>query len=506
MTTSSPDSTGSRVAELKTRLAEIDDLRSAAQLLDWDQATYMPPGGADARGRQLATLQRLAHERLVDPALGELLDELAAPLPPDDDLAALVVVAQRDHARAVRVPTEFAARFSRHTSAAYQAWIRAREADDFAVARPYLETTVALSRELAAFQPGCAHPADALIDASDEGLDVATVRALFAALRPRLVALAEAVAARPALDDACLGQAFPEDAQLAFGLEVARRLGYDLARGRQDKTHHPFMTRFSVGDVRITTRVRPDDLGEALFSTIHETGHALYEQGVDPAYEATPLASGASNGVHESQSRLWENLVARGRPFWEHFYPALQAAFPTQLGAVPREAFYRAINRVERGLVRTDADEVTYDLHVMIRFDLELALLEGALTVADLPDAWRERYRRDLGRAPETDRDGVLQDVHWYAGPVGGSFQGYTVGNVLAAQLYAAARRAHPALEDGLARGDFATLRAWLRANVHRHGRKYLPSELIARATGAPLSVEPYVTYLERKYGELYGL
>jgi carboxypeptidase Taq len=506
MTTVTPAPTDPRLAELKTRLAEIDDLRSAVQVLDWDQATYMPSGGADARGRQLATLQRLAHERLIDPALGRLLDGLAAPLPPDGDDAALVVVARRDHARATRVPTEFAARFSRHTSASYQAWIRAREADDFAIARPYLETTVALSRELAAFHPGHAHPADALIDASDEGLDVATVRALFAALRPRLVALAEAIAARPALDDACLRQAYPEDAQLAFGLEVARRLGYDLARGRQDKTHHPFMTRFSAGDVRITTRVRPDDLGEALFSTIHETGHALYEQGIDAAYEATPLATGASSGVHESQSRLWENLVARGRPFWRHFYPRLQAAFPAQLGGVPLEAFYRAINRVQRGPVRTDADEVTYDLHVMIRFDLELALLEGALTVADLPDAWRERYRRDLGCAPERDRDGVLQDVHWYAGPVGGAFQGYTVGNVLASQLYAAARRAHPALEDDLARGGFDALRAWLRANVHRHGRKYLPDELIERATGAPLGVEPYIAYLERKFGELYGL
>jgi carboxypeptidase Taq len=258
--------------------------------------------------------------------------------------------------------------------------------------------------------------------------------------------------------------------------------------------------------VRITTRVQEHDLGDALFSTLHEAGHALYEQGVSPALEGTPLGSGASAGIHESQSRLWENVIGRSRPFWEHAYPQLQRAFPAQLGAVPMEAFYRAINKVQRSLIRTDADEVTYNLHVMMRFDLELDLLEGRLAVKDLPEAWRARMQADLGVAPSDDRDGCLQDVHWYSGGIGGGFQGYTIGNILAAQFHAAAIEAHPEIPREIAAGEFATLHGWLKESIYRHGRKFPPDELVRRATGGAMSTGPYLAYLRGKYGEIHQL
>jgi carboxypeptidase Taq len=372
--------------------------------------------------------------------------------------------------------------------------------------RPLLEQTVDLSRRLADFFPGYAHIADPLIDFADEGLTAADVGALFADLRAQLVPIARAITEQPPADDSCLRQHYPEPAQLAFGEEIIRRYGYDFDRGRQDKTHHPFTTKFSLGDVRITTRVNEEDLREGLFATLHEAGHAIYEQGIRPELEGTPLGRGTSSGVHESQSRLWENLVGRSRALWEHFYPRLQAAFPAQLGAVPLDTFYRAINKVERSLIRVEADEVTYNLHVMLRFDLELALLEGTLAVGDLPEAWRERYRADLGVAPPDDRDGVLQDMHWFAGQVGGMFQGYTLGNVIGAQLYDAALGARPEIAGEIARGDFATLRGWLTENVYRHGRKLTTAGLLQLATGSPLRTEPYLAYLRQKYGALYRL
>ncbi len=337
-------------------------------------------------------------------------------------------------------------------------------------------------------------------------MKASTVRTLFSELRARLVPLVKAITAQPPADDGCLRQHFPEAAQWAFNLEVARQIGYDFERGRLDKTHHPFTTKFSLGDVRITTRVDEHLLSSALFATIHEAGHAMYEQGINPEYEGTPLAHGASSGVHESQSRLWENLVGRSRGFWEYGYPRLQAVFPEQLGNVPLETFYRAVNRVGRSLIRVEADEVTYNLHVMLRFDLELALLEGRLEVADLPEAWRERYAADLGITPPDDKDGVMQDVHWYFGTIGGMFQGYTLGNIMAAQFYAAALGQHPEISAEIAQGRFGTLLSWLQNNIYRHGSKYTAAELVERVTGGPLSVEPLVAYLRAKYGQLYQL
>jgi len=495
--------------ELVTRLQEINDLTSAGSLLNWDQSTYMPPAGAVARGRQLATLQRLAHEKFTSPTIGRLLDDLASygeSLPYDADDAALLRLTRRKYEQAMLVPNEFVGEIASHGTAAYEAWVKARPANDFAAVRPYLEKTLELSRRFADFFPGYAHIADPLIDQADYGMTVSTIRPLFAELRRELVPLVDAISQQPPVNDACLLQFFPEASQIAFGEEVIRQFGYDFERGRQDKTHHPFMTKFSLDDVRITTRVKENDLGDALFSTLHESGHALYELGINPQFEATPLAEGTSAGVHESQSRLWENLVGRSPGFWQHFYPKLQATFPDQLGTVPLDVFYRAINKVQRSLIRVDADEVTYNLHVIVRFELELALLEGSLSIADLPEAWHAQYGANIGVTAPDDRDGVLQDVHWYGGTIGGMFQGYTIGNILSAQFYTAAQRANPEITDEITQGKFSTLHTWLRENVYCPGSKFTTAELVQRTTGAPLTIRPYIDYLQTKYGALYNL
>ena len=354
--------------------------------------------------------------------------------------------------------------------------------------------------------PGYDHIADPLIDFSDYGMKAASVKQLFGELRGKLVPIVRAITSRPLTDDACVRQHAPEAAQLQFGLDVIRRFGFDFERGRQDKTHHPFMTKFSLGDVRITTRVREDEITDALYSTLHECGHALYELGIDRAFEGSPLANGTSSGVHESQSRLWENLVGRSRGFWEYFYPSLQQAFPKQLQNVQMDAVYRAVNRVERSLIRTDADEVTYNLHVMLRFDLELDLLEGKVAVKDLARVWRERFEADFGLPVPDDTRGVLQDVHWYSGPIGGAFQGYTLGNILSAQFFAAAVKANPGIPGDVKRGEFGVLHEWLKANIYRHGAKFTASELVPRVTSSPLTLAPYLDYLWGKYQPLYGL
>jgi carboxypeptidase Taq len=494
--------------ELLARWQEIYDLTGIAALMSWDQSTYMPTGGGAVRGRQLALLERLAHERRTDPTIGRLLDDLqpyAASLPADADDAAQLRVMRKIYERSTRIPAAFAAEFAEHTANSYMAWVAARPRNDFAAVRPYLQKTLEMSRQMAEFFPGAAHIADPLIDFADEGMTVATIRPLFEELRQALAPLVATIGQRPPVDDSFLHCHYPRTQQIAFGEPIIQAFGYDYVRGRQDETHHPFMTKFAHDDVRITTRIDEHDLGNALFSTMHEAGHALYELGIDAVYASTALDTGTSAGVHESQSRLWENIVGRSRRFWEHYYPALQAAFPAQLADVEMDAFHRAVNRVTPSLIRTEADEVTYNLHVIIRFGLELELLEGKLTIDELPDAWHARYQENLGvRAPD-DRDGVLQDVHWFGGPIGGSFQGYTLGNIMASQFYAAALAAHPAIEDEIGAGRFTTLHTWLRENIYRHGSKYTAQELLARVTGQPLTLAPYLTYLRTKYGAIYG-
>ena len=498
-----------KLEDLKTRLAEINDLDMASSLLHWDQSTYMPSGGAAARGRQLATLAKISQEKFVDPAVGHLLDDLQAygeSLPYDSDDASLLRLTRREYENAIKVPPEFLSEFYTHSAASYQTWIEARPVNDFRSVQPFLEKTLELSRQFGDFFPGYSHIADPLIDLSDYGMQAASVRSLFAQLREQLVPIVKAIRSHPTADDTFLRRHFPEAQQMKFAEEVVRQLGYDFNRGRIDKTHHPFMTKFSLGDVRITTRVKEDYLGETLFSNVHEAGHAMYEQGIDMGLEGLPLAGGISSGVHESQSRTWENLVGRSRGFWEYFYPRIQAEFPEQLKGITMDQFYRGINKVEPSLIRTDADEVTYNLHVMMRFDFELQMLEGSLSVRDLPEAWHERFEKDFGITPAEEKNGAMQDVHWFGGFIGGSFQGYTLGNILSAQFFSAALKAHPEIPEEMKQGQFSTLHDWLKQNLYRHGRKFTAVEIVQRATGGTMSIDPYIQYLKTKYGELYNL
>ena len=498
-----------KLTELRARLMEIYDLNSVASLLGWDHSTYMPAGGAPARGRQMAVMARITQEKAIDPQLGKLLDDLRPyeeSLPYDADDASLIRLARRDFERDTRIPPEFLGEFYSHAAATFQAWTEARPANDFAKVRPYLEKTLDLSRKLANFFPGYQSVIDPLINLSDYGMKAASIQATFGELRAQLVPLVKAISAQAGINDDCLRQHYPEAIQADFGNRVIKQMGYDFNRGRIDKTHHPFTTKFSLGDVRITTRFQENDLGDALFSTIHEAGHAMYEQGICMDFEGTPLAHGASSGVHESQSRLWENVVGRSRGFWNYFYPGLQADFPQQLKSVSQAEFYRAINKVAPSLIRTDADEVTYNLHVMLRFGLELDLLEGRLEVRDLPEAWNTRFEQDFGFPPPDDRRGVLQDVHWYNGQIGGAFQGYTLGNIMSGLFYAAALKAHPEIPGETEAGHFGTLLGWLKDNIYQHGSKFTASELVERITGGPVRIEPYVHYLKTKYGEIYRL
>jgi carboxypeptidase Taq len=495
--------------ELKQRLLEIRDCAAAAGLLHWDQATYMPKGAAAARARQSATLDRLTHEMSIAPELGRLLERLAPygeTLPYDSNDASLIRIARRNFEKAIRVPAHHVARASALRSASYDAWTRGRPANDFASMVPFLRQALDLSREYAEFFAPYDHVADPLIDDTDEGMTTSQFRQLFADLRRELVPLVQTIADQPLADDSCLKEKIPTRQQLQLARALAEKIGFDLNRGRLDTTAHPFCAPLSLGDVRITTRVYGNDIGQALFSTLHEAGHGLYEQGIDPELDGTPLARGISAGMHESQARLWENVVGRSRGFWEFFFPKLQDNFPGRFQNVTLEEFYRAINKVEPGLVRTDADEVTYSLHIMMRFELELELLEGRLDISELPEAWHARFQAYLGLAPPDDRDGCLQDVHWYTGRIGGRFQGYAIGNILASQFYAAAVRAHGEIPHEIAQGEFRTLHSWLRENIYRHGRKFTAHELVERATGESVSTRAYVQYLRDKYAGLYDL
>jgi carboxypeptidase Taq len=495
--------------ELKEILGEVADLRAANSVLSWDEQTYMPPGSGEGRATVLSTLSRLAHERFVSARVGELLDQIEprmAGADPESDDACLVRVTRRVYEKDRKVPTSWVAEFSRVTSLAQQEWQRARKEARFESFRPHLERIVELRRQYAEFFAPYDSVYDPLLDDFEPGMKTATVRAIFEALRPQQVEIVHAIVARgDVVDDRMLHKAYDERKQWDFGIEVAKAFGYDLEHGRQDKSAHPFTTDFWTGDVRITTRIKPKYLSTGMFGTFHETGHALYGQGIPRRFDRTLLASHLSSTIHESQSRTWENLVGRSRAFWKALYPRLQKLFPPQLGGVSLEAFYRAVNKVSPSLIRTEADEATYNLHIMLRFELELALMDGALSVADLPQAWNSRMEEYLGITPPHDGDGVLQDIHWSFG-LFGYFPTYALGNLLSAQLWEAAERDVPDLTRRIETGDFSGLLEWLRSHVHQFGGKYEPMDLIQRATGKPLGGEAYVRYLRRKFGEIYQL
>jgi len=435
---------------LRALIAQSVDLRHAADVIEWDERVYMPPAGAPAHGEMSATLRRLAHETFTSPALGDALaaaEAAVANSDPDADERRMIAVTRRDFEKATRVPADFVAEHARVISAAQHTWGAARAASDFAAFKPHLERILQLKRQYVTFFPAGAHPYDVLIDDYEPGMTTADILTVFDALRSRQVDLVRQVAGRPQVDDGFLHTHYDERSLIDFSVEVITAFGFDFSRGRQDKSLHPFCTSFGSDDVRITTRFVEGYPISLLFGTMHETGHALYEQGVSPRHQRTMLEGGASLGVHESQSRLWENIVGRSLPFWQHFFPRLQQRFASQLAGVTLEQFYRAINRVERSLIRVEADEATYNLHVMLRVELEIALIEGRIEAGDLEEVWNSRMRDYLGISPPNAAKGVLQDIHWSAG-LFGYFATYTLGNVIAAQLARAFRAQHLALDE----------------------------------------------------------
>jgi carboxypeptidase Taq len=496
--------TADQLDTLKNRLHLVSDLNASAALLEWDQETYMPPGAAEARAQQLATLKTLAHEHLTDATVGSLLDALDGAVEDDTDRA-LVRVTSRDYERATKLPADFVARFTRAKARAMEAWKRARHADDYARFAPHLQEIVDLSIEQAETIGYDEHRYDALLDEYEPGMTWKEIDRVFRDLRAELVPIAEALADADPPDDTFLHRPYDEDRQWTFGLDVTKAFGYDFERGRQDRSAHPFSTSFSTSDCRITTRIAPEFFPTGFFGTLHECGHALYEQGVDPALDRTPLASGTSLGMHESQSRLWENLVGRSRAFWRWAYPDLQSTFPDALDGVSEGDFYRAVNRVRPSRIRVEADEVTYNLHVMLRFELETKLIDGSLSVADVPDAWNATMEEMLALTPGSDADGCLQDIHWSLGALG-YFPTYTLGNLMSVQLFEAAADDLGDLGSQFEQGEFEPLLGWLREHVHRHGRARSATRILRDATGESLSAEPWLAYVRRKFGAVYGI
>jgi carboxypeptidase Taq len=495
-----------RLERLKVLVGEISDLERVSSLLAWDQETTMPPEGAPARAEQRATVGRVAHERLVSDELGRLLEELRSEeeaLPAESDEASLIRVARHDHEKALRVPSDLRAELLRTGALALGAWLEARERRDFEVLRPHFERQLELKRRyIDCFEPE-GDPYDVLLDDFEQGATTAEVESVLEQLKQELVPIVEAVRDSTG-DEPELEGPFQIQGQRAFGRWLLDRLGFDERSWRLDDSEHPFAATASHADIRLTSRFRDDHLG-GIFACIHEFGHGLYERQVSPALARTPLACGASAALHESQSRMWENLVGRGRPFWTYAYDDLRASLPDALGDVEPERFYRAINTIRPSLTRVEADEITYNLHVVLRFELERELLAGGLEVRDLPDAFDERMVGYLGLEPPDDRSGVLQDIHW-ADATFGYFPTYTLGNVMSVQIWERARADLPELDGRLALGEFGELREWLREHLHRHGRKFTPRETLVRTVGAPIDPGPYVRYLKGKLGEVAGV
>jgi len=497
----------SKIKQLKGLLAEIADLEKIGALLSWDQQTYMPPGSSGSRGHQMATLARLAHQKFTSDEIGKLLDELqpyVRQLDPDSDDARLIRVTKRQYNKQTKVTPQWVADFAQTTALAYNVWVEARAANDFGKFQPLLEKIVTLRQQYASFFSPYDHIYDPLLDDFEPGLKTKDVKAIFEALRPQQVELIKTITGCPQVDDSFLHQEFDPLKQWDFGVEVITKFGYDWSHGRQDKAPHPFTTNFGVDDVRITTRIQPNYLGTCLFGTMHECGHALYELGVNPRLDRSPLSGGASLGVHESQSRMWENLVGRSLPFWKHFYPRLQAIFPTQLGNVDLMTFYKGINKVKPSLIRVEADEATYNLHIMLRLEIEIALMDGTLAVKDLPEAWNSGIQDYLGLSPTNNADGVLQDVHWSGGMIG-YFSTYALGNLISSQWWEVIGKDIPDLPEQFERGGFGALLSWLREKIHQYGAKFEPQELVERVTGSRINPTPYMHYLRDKFSAIYG-
>jgi carboxypeptidase Taq len=480
------------IAALKETLGEISDLQHAEAIADWDSRVSMPPDGAEARAGVVATLTRIAHERFVADEVGELLAELDGI--DDETDAALVRVARRDFDRARRVPGELAAEMAHASGVAVAAWDRAKAASDFASFAPHLERQLELKQRYLECFPEAEVPYDVLLDEYEEGMTTAEVQRVFDRLKEVLLPLIAAHAD----DGAPLEGPFPVERQQQANRLVLEAFGWEPEKWRIDETPHPFASKPGAGDIRLTTHTDAGDL-TSLFSTMHEFGHGVYEFDIDERFARTPLASGTSSAIHESQSRTWENLVGRSKGFWRWFYPQLQPLFPESLGSIDEPAFVRAVSAIRPGLIRGDADEATYGLHIILRFELEQELLAGTLAIRDLPEIWNARMKEYLGVDVPDDARGVLQDMHWSIG-LFGYFPTYQLGNIVSVQIWEVAQRELGDLEEQFARGEFGQLRAWLREHVYRHGSVYPPRELLERVTGSQLDPEPYLRYLQTKF------
>jgi len=498
------------IEKLKQRLADVFTLGSVSAILDWDQQTYMPSGGVIGRSNQLAFINKLKHEMFISSETDELLslaEKENHNLDPDSDDVAYLRMARREFEKKTKLPSELVEEIAQTAAIAHEDWVIACATSDYPKFAPSLQKTLVLQRRVADLLGYKTERYDALLDQYEPDMTTAEVRLLFEQLKPPLVALVKKITecGPDAIDTSVLRREFDEDKQREFAESVIRQFGFDFNRGRQDRATHPFCTSFSRNDVRITTRYDRNFLPIALFSTLHETGHALYDMNIGARYDANILGTGASLGIHESQSRLWENLIGRSQSFWKYYYPKLKAQFPT-LRDVSEEHFYRAINRVTPSLIRVEADEVTYNLHIMLRFEMEVDLLEERISVVDAPEAWNAKCQEYLGITPSDDARGILQDIHWSSSGFG-YFPTYTLGNILSVQFWDQANKHMSGqLLDMVVRGEFAPLREWLTENIHQWGSKYTPRELVQRATGCPLDPVPYLRYLQEKFGDIYRL
>jgi len=500
------------IEKLRKELKIVTDLNGASALLQWDQETYMPAGAGASRADQIALLDTLSHEHLVgDPVKGPLSELVNLSTgEPDSGLASeeqrLVSEIWNDYHRAAAIPKEFVEEYSQTTSLAQQVWAQARKENDFAKFAPYLEKIIDLKFREIEYLGVKTTPYDTLLDYFEPGMTSAEVTELFNEVKERLVPLVSKIAASGVNTGSdLLLKNYDVDKQWEFGVSILHDMGYDLSTGRQDKSAHPFTTTFHPTDVRITTRLNKNNLMSALSSTIHEGGHALYEQGMDVDWYGTPFCEAVSYGIHESQSRLWENLVGLSRPFWEHYYPRLQNLFPENLSDVTMDRFYQAINTVAPSLIRVEADEATYNLHIMLRFEIEKMVINEKLPVAELPQLWNNKMEEYLGIRPDSDANGVLQDVHWSFGGFG-YFPTYALGNLYNTPMMNQARKEIDNLDEKIAKGSFGDLREWLRNKVHKIGRRRTASELIVDITGQKLSAKPFLDYLEAKYKAVYSL
>ena len=492
-------------SQYKTTLQKIADIKYASAVLQWDQETYLPPKGGDIRGRQIATLSEIAHEKFTDEKLGSLLEELLVKDGLSDSQKRNAELSLYDFNKSKKLPTAFVRKMSEAVNKSFHAWILARKENSFTVFQQPLHDIIELKKQEADLLGYESHPYDALMNDYDRGLTVTKVDALFTSLKPGLLDLLQKIKNQPEIDQSFLHQHFGKDKQWEIGLEILKRMQFDFAAGRQDVSEHPFTINFNNSDVRITTRMDENDFSNMLWSCMHEGGHALYEQGLPAGEYGLPLSEYCSLSIHESQSRLWENCIGRGLSFWQHNFPLLQNFFPAQFENIDTTQFYKGINKVQPSLIRTEADELTYHFHVMVRYEIEKQLIDGSISAKDIPAMWNELYKKYLGLTVPDDKRGCLQDVHWSHGSFG-YFATYSIGSLYAAQLYAAISAQNPSVEDELASGNNQKILLWLQQHIYKFGRYYTSEELCSKATGETLNSRFFFEYVADKYAAVYEM